>query len=84
MDYYAIITFIIGLPNLFLPIKNRFTQKELKIIVWGGLRGGLSIAMVLSLPLGEQRNTILIATYACVVFSIMVQGLTIEKVAIKK
>jgi len=56
-------------------------KKESKIIVWGGLRGGLSIALVLSLPDSEARNILLVATYMCVLFSILVQGLTIEKVA---
>ena len=55
--------------------------KRAKIITWGGLRGGLSIALVLSLPESETKNILLIATYFCVLFSILVQGLTIEKLA---
>jgi monovalent cation:H+ antiporter, CPA1 family len=70
---------IIYVSKWLLPRQINFSNKEVKLIIWGGLRGGLSIALVLSLPQGEQRNILLIATYFCVVFSIMVQGLTIKK-----
>lgn len=72
---------IVILPKLILPKLIDFTRKETKLIIWGGLRGGLSIALVLSLPDGEQKNILIVATYFCVVFSILVQGLTIEKLA---
>ncbi len=72
---------VVYLPNFFLPKAVDLNKKESKIIVWGGLRGGLSIALVLSLPESEQKNILLIATYVCVLFSIMVQGLTIGKLA---
>ncbi len=72
---------IVYLPKIFLPKIINLTNKESNLIIWGGLRGGLSLAMVLSLPDGEAKNILLIATYACVVFSILVQGLTIEKFA---
>ncbi|MCP9768235.1 sodium:proton antiporter [Lacihabitans sp. LS3-19] len=55
--------------------------KEAKIIIWGGLRGGLSLALVLSLPEGESKEILLISTYFCVLFSIIIQGMTIAKVA---
>ena len=48
-----------------------------KILVWGGLRGGISVALALSLPAGEFRDLVLVLTYVIVVFSIVVQGLTI-------
>ncbi len=72
---------VVYLPNFFLPKTVDLNKKESKIIVWGGLRGGLSIALVLSLPESEQKNILLIATYVCVLFSIIVQGLTIGKLA---
>ena len=53
--------------------------KILKILTWAGLRGGISIALVLSLPESEIRDSLLVVTYVIVVFSIIVQGLTIEK-----
>lgn len=55
--------------------------KDAKLITWGGLRGGLSLALVLSLPDSESKNILLVATYFCVLFSIIFQGLTIEKLA---
>lgn len=52
-----------------------------KVLTWGGLRGGISVALVLSLPTGQTRDLLLGITYAVVVFSILAQGLTIGKVA---
>jgi len=72
---------IIYLPHFILPKLLKMTNKEAKIISWGGLRGGLSLALVLSLPDSETKNILLIATYFCVLFSIIIQGLTIEKLA---
>ena len=54
-----------------------------KILTWGGLRGGISVALALSLPASAEREIILAITYCVVVFSILVQGLTIGKL-IKK
>ena len=53
------------------------------LLTWGGLRGGLAIAMALSLPAGPEhpsRNLIVAATYAVVVFSVLVQGMTLGPV----
>ena len=72
---------VVYLPTLLLSKTIELNKKESKIIVWGGLRGGLSIALVLSLPDSEAKNILLIATYICVLFSILVQGLTIGKLA---
>jgi len=72
---------VVYLPTLLFSKAIGLDKKESRLIVWGGLRGGLSIALVLSLPDSEARNILLIATYACVLFSILVQGLTIEKLA---
>jgi CPA1 family monovalent cation:H+ antiporter len=72
---------IVYLPHLVFPKLLKLTNKEARIISWGGLRGGLSLALVLSLPDSEIKDTLLIATYFCVLFSIIVQGLTIESLA---
>ncbi len=72
---------IVYLPHIVLPKLLKLTNKEALIISWGGLRGGLSLALVLSLPDNETKNVLLIATYFCVLFSIIIQGLTIERLA---
>lgn len=54
-----------------------------KVLTWGGLRGGISVALALSLPVGEPRDVILALTYGVVIFSMLGQGLTIGRV-IKK
>ena len=72
---------IVYLPHVVFPKFLNLSHKEAKMISWGGLRGGLSLAMALSLPESETKSFLLIATYFCVLFSITVQGLTIEKLA---
>lgn len=74
---------VVFLPHLAVPKLLKLTNKEATIISWGGLRGGLSLALVLSLPDSETKNILLVATYCCVLFSIIIQGLTIEKLAKK-
>ena len=51
------------------------------MMVWGGLRGGISVALALSLPSGPVRDLLLTMTYGVVVFAILVQGLTVGRVA---
>lgn len=74
---------VVFLPKTLLPKTINLNSKEANLIVWGGLRGGLSIALVMSLPESEAKQVLMIATYTCVVFSILVQGLSIERVAKK-
>lgn len=62
-------------------VKPAYTRGSLIVMVWGGIRGGVSIALVLSLPAGEYKDLLLEITYIVVLFSILVQGLTIGKVA---
>lgn len=73
----------IWLPTLFIPFKEKFDRGTIKILVWGGLRGGVSIALALSIDNGPYKNDILAITYFVVVFSIIVQGLSIGRVASK-
>ena len=61
--------------------KNPYSPGSLPVMVWGGIRGGVSIALVLSMPTGEWKELLLEITYIVVLFSIVVQGLTVGKVA---
>ncbi|MFU2048001.1 cation:proton antiporter [Avibacterium gallinarum] len=74
-------------PFKFLSMKTTYNPYTLRILTWGGLRGGLSLAMALSIPVGSLyipkigmnvRDLLLVMTYAVVMFSILVQGTTIE------
>jgi CPA1 family monovalent cation:H+ antiporter len=69
----------VGLPITLMRRFRSFSPNAVKIITWGGLRGGFSIALALSLPAGEVRGTLVAITYIVVVFSILVQGLTIGR-----
>jgi CPA1 family monovalent cation:H+ antiporter len=71
------------IPTLFMSYKKTFDRTMLPILTWGGLRGGISVALALSLPKSEFRSIIVSITYIIVVFSILVQGLTIGKLAKK-
>ena len=67
----------VGLPFQLLRRHRKFEPGFLSILTWGGLRGGISVALALSLPEGGPRDLILSVTYIIVVFSVLVQGLTL-------
>ena len=68
----------VGLPVLLMKRFFAFSPGIVRILTWGGLRGGISVALVLSLPPGPEREILLTVTYIVVVFSILVQGLTLK------
>ena len=73
----------IRLPSLVTRRWIAFDKKAVLVMTWGGLRGGLSIAMVLSLSESPEKDMLLFVTYGIVLFSIIIQGLTIGRLANK-
>ena len=73
----------IFIANFLLKKSHKANSKERVVLTWAGLRGGISIALALTLPEGDVKDIILYATYVVVVFSIIAQGLTIEKLIMK-
>jgi CPA1 family monovalent cation:H+ antiporter len=71
----------VGVPLLLAPRLRQARVPAITIMTWGGLRGGISIALALSLPAIAGREIIISTTYAVVIFSILVQALTLGRVA---
>jgi CPA1 family monovalent cation:H+ antiporter len=68
-------------PLALIVSKLRVRLRTTVLLTWSGLRGGVSIALALALPESEFRQPILAACYGVVLFTILVQGLTLERVA---
>lgn len=69
----------VSVPVTLMKLRKSFHPHVIKILTWGGLRGGISVALALALPAGEERDVIVTVTYIIVVLSILLQGLTIQK-----
>ncbi|BBM83553.1 cation:proton antiporter [Candidatus Uabimicrobium amorphum] len=69
----------VSIPVMILQRYREFSPGVIKMMTWGGLRGGISVALALSLP---QQNGITVMTYIVVLFSIVVQGLTVKKLIV--
>jgi len=70
----------VSIPILTLSLRQTFSAGAIPVLTWGGLRGGISVALVLSLPDIPEKPVLLACTYAVVLFSIIVQGLTVKRV----
>ena len=68
-----------SIPVMLLGGRRKFAPGVVRVLTWGGLRGGISVALALGIPKDfEYRQEFLVATYVVVVFSIVVQGLTLK------
>jgi len=68
------------IPISVIKLRSQFPPGVVRILTWAGLRGGISVALALSLPPSPEKNIILTSTYMVVLFSILVQGMTVKKV----
>ena len=72
----------VGVPVTAMRFRANFVRGIIPILTWSGLRGGISVAMALSLPRFPARDLVLACTYAVVVFSILIQGLTVRRLLV--
>ena len=73
-----------SIPVMLLKSRREFSPGVVRILTWGGLRGGISVALALGIPKEiEHREVILVATYVVVIFSIVVQGLTLKPLVVR-
>ena len=70
--------FAVSVPVLTLSATHSFVRGTIPVLTWGGLRGGISIALALSIPEMAEKSVILAATYAVVLFTVIVQGLSLR------
>ena len=67
----------VGIPLALVRLRRHLERGTVRIMTWGGLRGGISVALALSIPMGPERDVILTITYVTVLFSILIQGMTV-------
>jgi CPA1 family monovalent cation:H+ antiporter len=73
----------VGVATLIPGLRQDFPPRVVAVLTWGGLRGAISVALALSLPYGPPRDAIITVTYVIVLFSILVQGLTLTRILVR-
>lgn len=68
----------VGIPVSIMKLRQSFHPHVVSILTWGGIRGGISVALALSLPQGQERDIIVAITYVIVIMSVTLQGLSIK------
>lgn len=68
----------VGIPVSIFKLRQTFHPHVVSILTWGGIRGGISVALALSLPVGPERDVIVAITYVIVIMSVILQGLSIK------
>lgn len=71
----------VSTPLLVFRLARQVSIRNVPFLTWAGVHGGISVALALSLPDGPFKPAILAATYAVVLFSTIIQGLTLKQVA---
>src|ERR1700744_6027 len=71
----------VAIPVLTLRLHYHIEKGTIRLLTWGGLRGGISIAMALALPPGPEKELIIAMTYITVILSILLQGTTFRRAA---
>jgi CPA1 family monovalent cation:H+ antiporter len=71
----------IAIPGVPLNLAASYKLRSIALLTWSGLRGGISVALALSLPHGEFRDPLLVACYGVVLFTMLMQGLSLDRVA---
>jgi CPA1 family monovalent cation:H+ antiporter len=72
----------VGIPVRAMRVRGALGRGLIPVLAWSGLRGGISVALVLALPRFDGKDVLLASTYAVVVFSVLVQGLTVRRVLV--
>ena len=74
-------TISVQVPIMVLRRRHDFSPYTRRLMIWGGLRGAISVALAFTVPAGKERDLFLVMTYVVVVFSIIVQGLSVGRLA---